>query len=76
MSEILKNMPNGAECAKRLSIAKLCTSASKDARKVIRARVQALKLVYAVEPVQKGDERLAVVEAFKKICDDWLAANG
>lgn len=64
MSEILKNMPNGAECSKRLSIAKLCTSASKDARKVIRARVQALKLVYAVEPVQKGDERLAVVEAF------------
>lgn len=62
MVEELRNMPNGTEFTRRISMSKICAFASKDARKSIREKVQALKYAFIVPACDKDDEGFAVVE--------------
>lgn len=62
MVEELRNMPNGTECTRRISMSKICAFASKDARKIIRGKVQALKYAFIVPACDENDEGFAVVE--------------
>lgn len=62
MVEELRNMPESAECTRRISLSKVCAFASKDARRNIRERVQALRYAFDIPARGENDERFAVVE--------------